>query len=441
MKPWTHQNEIVSQLLGGNYLLFWETGTGKTFPLVKAASLRGGRALYLGPPAIRTQVAREAVRYGFYQEQDIQIIGAGKDVIRPDAKLVVCSYDHLYEIGMWKQMYALEWETLILDEGHLLKNTQAKRTRAVYGAKADSKGALVRRAKVVWVATGTPIVNDPMDLWSHVSRLFPNVCLKLNIKNKFDWMHTFCTTQVTPWAIKVTGGKNMDLLRQSLEPYNSRVRKEDVLDLPPLLVSELWVPPAEIDLTGVPPEALQELQRLLAEEKDFMALAAPLTTLRRRIGLAKAGHVADMVINELDAGEHVKILVFYHHVTVGDELVLRITRRPAYRDAVLQYEGGLPQGKRDELVRAFSDDPSKRVLIAQIQAAGTGLNLQACNRVYIVEPPWTPAAIDQAISRVYRGGQKESCYVSLVCLAHSVDTAVTSALKKKLTIIKGVIQQ
>lgn len=439
LKPWAHQSEIIPTLINQNHFLIWDAGTGKTLPLLTACKERGGRALYLGPPAIRTQVAKEAEAYGLYSAKDIQVVQSSKDKVAAQAKLVILSYDHAITDKIWKQLFVLDWNTLVLDEAHFLKNTAAKRTRAVYGARVNSPGALFRKAQRVLVATATPIVNDPMDYWTHVSRLLPGILVDNSISSKDDWLNKFCHVKDTPYGPKVLGAKNTAELKTMLDPYVSRIKKENVLDIPPLLVSTLWVEAGEIDLDGVPLEALDELNQLLVEnENNFERLATPLATLRRRIGLAKASHVADIVIGEQYNGVG-KTILFYQHTDVGQELADRLQSTQKFVDTAVIYSGGMSQGKRDAIIHKFNTDKEVRFLIAQIQAAGTGLNLQAAQRVIIVEPAWTPALNEQAISRAYRAGQKNSVWASYVCLKDSIDEAVTSALRRKSKIIGQLV--
>ncbi len=440
MKAWRHQEAILPRLMEGHYLLLWDAGVGKTLPLLTAAKAKGGRALYLGPPAIRTQVAREAQAFGLYAQTEIQVVQSGKDKIAPQAKLVICSYDHLIDAKVWKQLFNLDWHALILDEGHLLKNTESKRSRAVYGARVNSPGALYRKAERVWVATGTPLVNDPSDLWPHLSRLFPTLLKMHDIENKAGFIDRFCHVRRTPYGDVIVGGKNLSDLRAMLGPHVSRVKKTDVLDLPAMHLTQLWVPATDLDLDGIPEEALAELEAII--NKDDVAklerLVAPLATLRRRIGLAKAKHCADMAQTELVSGVE-KTIIFYQHVEVGKMIVDELSRRAGLEEAVLQYQGGMSVRRRDAVVAAFTTDPKVRVLVAQIQAAGTGLNLQAAERVLIVEPAWTPALNEQAISRAYRAGQKRRVWASFVCLENSIDERITTALLRKQRIIEGAV--
>jgi len=436
---WDHQRDVVPRLLQSHFILIWEPGTGKTLPLLRAAQLRGGRTLYLCPAALRSQVAREAQLFGCFEKHTIQVIQFGKDIVAAKAKLVVCSYDHAVAEKIWKQLFKFEWDSLILDEAHFLKNTASKRSRAVYGAKINSPGALFRRAGRVWCATGTPIVNNPADLWPHISRLFPEILVELDLKRKEQFIEKFCHVKQTPYGLQILGGRNLPLLKTAIKDIVSRVRKSDVLDMPPLLVTQLWVPPRDLDLSDIPEEALQEVMDLLRnDEVDKLERMAPaLATLRRRIGLAKAGHIAEIVSEELRQTTG-KILIFYQHTDVAKEMQESLAAKNKDVQSVI-YSGGLSTTKRDAIIKQFITDPKTRVMIAQIQAAGVGLNLQCADRVILAEPAWTPAANEQAIARAYRGGQTKKVWASYVLLESSIDESVTSAVIRKSRIIEGAI--
>jgi len=294
-------------------------------------------------------------------------------------------------------------------------------------------GALKR----VWVATGTPIMNDPSEIWTHVSRLFPEA--KGDCRTLSHWIERYCQYIDTPYGPKIFGVKNLDELRQKLGPTMSRLRKKDVLkDLPPLLVDTFVVEPRDIDLTDVPMDALEELERLLRDDSNditaITALSVPLSTLRRRIGLAKAKTVAEAVQNYIWSGGDSKVLVFFQHTDVGQEIFDALR----FNGPVL-YQGGMTPSQREAALKTFHQDPKCKVFIGQIQAAGTGLNLQVADRVFIAEPAWTPALNEQAIARSYRGGQTNMVHASLCVLKKSVDEDVTRVLVRKAKLVSEIV--
>ena len=70
--------------------------------------------------------------------------------------------------------------------------------------------------------------------------------------------------------------------------------------------------------------------------------------------------------------------------------------------------------ERDEAI-AESHVPSsgnkQDVILIQLQAGGTGLNLQHYDRVIFISPWWTAALLDQAMGRAVRIGQKNTVKV------------------------------
>ncbi|KAK5098815.1 hypothetical protein LTS08_006193 [Lithohypha guttulata] len=60
-----------------------------------------------------------------------------------------------------KGLFSIKWRRVVLDEGHNIRNPRVKMSRAAHSLEADSR----------WVLTGTPIVNNLKDLYSHVKFL------------------------------------------------------------------------------------------------------------------------------------------------------------------------------------------------------------------------------------------------------------------------------
>jgi SNF2 family DNA or RNA helicase len=146
-----------------------------------------------------------------------------------------------------------------------------------------------------------------------------------------------------------------------------------------------------------------------------------------------------LVQTELHGGVN-KVIVFYQHKDVGALIVERLSATQLLRaGGVAQYSGGMTQERRDQVIKQFTGDSKCRVLVAQIQAAGTGLNLQCAERVLIVEPAWTPALNEQAIARAYRAGQSKRVWASYLCLSDSIDERITYTLLRKQRIIEGTL--
>jgi SNF2 family DNA or RNA helicase len=78
--------------------------------------------------------------------------------------------------------------------------------------------------------------------------------------------------------------------------------------------------------------------------------------------------------------------------------------------SVLQYHGGMNGNDRQNALnqsKVMSRDGKQDVFLIQLQAGGTGLNLQHYNRIIFTSPWWTSALLEQAKGRAVRIGQKD----------------------------------
>jgi SNF2 family DNA or RNA helicase len=70
----------------------------------------------------------------------------------------------------------------------------------------------------------------------------------------------------------------------------------------------------------------------------------------------------------------------------------------------------LPQDIHNHVIHPYLGS-GHVVLLAQIQTAGTGLNLQFMDRIIFTSSWWTAALMDQAVGRIVRLGQKKQVHV------------------------------
>jgi SNF2 family DNA or RNA helicase len=81
------------------------------------------------------------------------------------------------------------------------------------------------------------------------------------------------------------------------------------------------------------------------------------------------------------------------------------------------------------------------VLICQVQAGGTGLNIQAASIVIFTEPQIKPSLTSQAISRAYRMGQTRNVLVYRLLCENSVDERIMSLLENKQAVFDAFADQ
>jgi hypothetical protein len=89
-------------------------------------------------------------------------------------------------------------------------------------------------------------------------------------------------------------------------------------------------------------------------------------------------------------------------------------------------------------VQAYQTNPSVRVFIGNLQAAGTGITLTAGTHVVFNDLDWVPANHWQAEDRVYRIGQKQTAFATYLYAPGTLDEFVANLLENKARLVGAV---
>jgi SWI/SNF-related matrix-associated actin-dependent regulator 1 of chromatin subfamily A len=134
-----------------------------------------------------------------------------------------------------------------------------------------------------------------------------------------------------------------------------------------------------------------------------------------------------------------RLVVFTYHLDVSDELKEALTCGDF---KVHQITGRTPMHVRDQIVTEFQDTTteSKQVLLAQIEAAGVGINLHAADTGLFFELDWVPARMAQAIDRLHRLGQESTVQIIYLVAHNTLDTQIIDSLREKVEAIQEVMK-
>jgi len=93
---------------------------------------------------------------------------------------------------------------------------------------------------------------------------------------------------------------------------------------------------------------------------------------------------------------------------------------------VHRLDGSVNASKRLKLVEDFNraDNPKAFVFLLSSKAGGCGLNLIGANRLVMYDPDWNPANDRQAMARIWRDGQKRTCYIYRLFTTGTIDEKV-----------------
>ena len=134
--------------------------------------------------------------------------------------------------------------------------------------------------------------------------------------------------------------------------------------------------------------------------------------------------------------------MFAHHKSVMDALEQNLVRGLKGAKAMMRIDGTTPPRERQRLVEAFQNNPSTRLALLSVTAAGTGLTLTAASAVLFAELHWTPGVLVQAEDRAHRIGQHASVNVHYLVLkdeSQSVDMALWRAIGNKVKVVGKTI--
>lgn len=416
--------------------LFDEQGLGKTVQALLAADRAGiKRLLVVAPTAVADNWRKEAQRWAPHRRP--QAILSGRTTIDPRATLVIVThgltFDSLINVQLWG------FDGVVVDESHVFVKPTAQRTAALL----LGEHALVRRSRISWLLTGTPMPNNPMELWTPLAGMAPDRLRDKStgkLLNYDEWRERFCVTKPSGYGdgYSVIGVKNVPELKERLKGFSLRRLKKDVLpDLPPIRYSTvaltvdtptMWLvdqlePEKQLMKLGLPDD---EIVEALQQEPSF-------NEWWHACGLAKVPGTIDLLENDLRGGMKKVIVVAYHL-----DVIAQLTAGLAKFGAV-SLTGSNGAMERSAIVDAFQNDPETRVIVLQIQAGGVGLTLTAAADVVFVEQLPSPGKNAQAADRAHRIGQTERVLVRCLYLPDSIDEPMTEILTRKAAMIAEVL--
>jgi superfamily II DNA or RNA helicase len=204
--------------------------------------------------------------------------------------------------------------------------------------------------------------------------------------------------------------------REAVSGVYFRRTREDVLgELPGLTDTEDWT-----ELTSED----KNIYRSAVYEGNFMAMRQVSWQTDDIFASAKAKRLVEICEEVQKEGR--KAIVFSFFINTVNRVCKILGER-----CIGPITGSVPPARRQELVDEFTAAENGAVLVAQIQAGGTGLNIQSASVVIICEPQIKPSVEFQAISRAYRMGQVRNVLVYRLLCPDCVDERITVLLSEK----------
>ena len=302
--------------------------------------------------------------------------------------LALTTFDTLKSFGIdEKEILDFDLDTLVVDEAHFAKNLDTGRSKEIQ--------RWTRISEYVLFLTGTPMENRIDEFVRLVSLLDRNMAEKLDM--------AVLAAGSGPFKIAVAP---VYLRRNGLE-----VLKE----LPDLIETQ-----EDCDWSGVS----KDFYTKAVTDGNFMSMRRAAFVPAEGFTPSKMERLLELVQEAFDNDE--KVIVFSYFRKVIDSVMFHLEDK-----AVGPITGSVSPAKRQELIDTFTNSSSPKVLVGQIQAAGTGLNIQSASVVILCEPQIKPSLETQAIARAHRMGQIKTVQVHRLHIETSVDAGLRKMLAMK----------
>ncbi len=473
-----------------------DPGLGKT---IEALGLINGdpsirNVVVICPALVKINWRREAEKWLLRPFN--YLVADGDTPVAPGVNFVIANFDIVKPYkGADRQIYrdimARDWDMLIVDEAHFLKNQESDRTIAVFGRMRAKPGkpvapGIVSRCRRKAFLTGTPIDNRPIDLFPLLHALDP-----LRWSSWPNFAYRYCGAKRDAYGIKVTGATNTDELARTLRStIMMRRLKVDVLKELPPKTRQMVILPAEgvrkilehafasmlhqalaaeergQDIDGLlrerfpwyhleitveeftqgwidMAESLREQAAVAAAKGDkaqYDAISRQLNSLvrvgfaamsktRYALAMAKVPYAVEHLATMMDGNDE-KVLVMCHHHDVQDAMLAAVAKAFG-PDSVVMHRGDMSDTAKQVSVDRFQTDPRVRVFVGSILASGTGITLTAAAKGIFVEFDWKAGTMTQAEDRIYRIGQMKPVLIQHLAFNGTLDAYMIEMLLHK----------
>lgn len=417
-------------------------GLGKTVQaLAVVNAVQARRVLIICPASVlhqwRDMIRGWAVPLGRTPDQ-IFIISSARHGVHPSARFTLVSYDRC-RTGIGLALARREWDMVILDEAHYLRNHEAQRTRVVLGAWDDKQldkwpGIATRAARLLCL-TGTPLVARPRECYT-LGRAVDWQAFDFMSEEAFRSRFNPSTTiwqegrdgVARPRIIETSG--RLPELRARLR-CNFLVRR-DKDKAAPQLPAKLY---SVISLGNKDTDRIVQAERMLDIDPDRLEdipveQRGHIAALRRELGIAMVPLIVGYVETLAEGTEEPLVLFAYHR-----EVIAALTERlRGLRPVVVT--GSTSILARRQATQTFARDPRCRLFIGQLQASGTGIDgLQMRgSRVIFAEASWIAGENEQCVDRLHRVGQTRDVVVDFLVAENSLNARIIGSAVEKLRV-------
>jgi len=422
--PLEHQKEAIQKLVENKkFILADDMGLGKTTSTIIAAlEANSKKVLIICPATLKINWKREIENYS---DKSIYI-AEGKN-FSTDADFVIINYDIIKNFHDPKkkddsEILKANFDLVIVDEAHYIKNGQAQRTKLI--------NDLVKTVDRLWLLTGTPMTSRPMDYFNLLSLVDSPVS-----KNWMAYAIRYCQGyQFNVGGRKVwniTGASNLDELRERTAATILRRLKENVLDLPDKIITPVYLRLKSKNYEEVMGEYYDWYDKNPDESKSLTVQFSKLTKVRQIIADEKISQTIEIAENIIEQDK--KVIIFCNFTDSLNKIIEHFGK------SAVKLDGSMSKPERQRSVDEFQDNPKVKVFVGNIKAAGVGITLTSAEAVIMNDLSFLPSDHAQAEDRAYRYGQKNNVLVYYPIFENTIEGVIYDILNNKKQVIATVM--
>ncbi|MED4055517.1 SNF2-related protein [Niallia taxi] len=448
LTPLPHQLEVAKKVIedmNGKAILADEVGLGKTIEaglILKEYMIRGlvKKVLILVPASLVTQWAIELNTKFF-----IPAVSQRKSYVWEQCDIVVSSIDTAKRAPHREIINSLDYDLVIIDEAHKLKNNKTKNYEFVQNLKK----------KFCLLLTATPIQNRVSEIFNLVSLLKPGHLgsetafyekykkdsrsvnddehLK-ELVNKVMIRNRRSDTGIE-WTKRVVEAVTIEFTEEERALYDTieSLKGYEADDNAAQTRSPFSMITLQREACSSRESVYYTIQNMMKKtENPSQEFQDTINLLTSKINAITKNSKAEKALEIIKRADD-KVIIFTEYRAT--QLYLQWYLKQHGITSV-PFRGGFKRGKKDWMRDLFQNHA--QVLIAT-EAGGEGINLQFCNHIINFDLPWNPMRLEQRIGRIHRLGQKKDVMIYNFAIKETVEDHILKLLYEKIHLFEKVI--
>lgn len=390
-----------------------EPGLGKTVQALAAIeTMAAYPALVICPAPLQRSWLRESQRWLPADKTIVALEGASESV--PVVDVLIVSYESL---ARHQQLLAeRQFDAVVADESHALRNREAQRTRAAIEIAANVPTLRL-------CLSSAPMGDQPIDLAGQLAFLG---ALDEEFGGFWSFVSRYCAPKDDGSTMRF-GSARMDELAQRLRStcYCRRTKRAVLAQLPAKSRAVHWLSLADREhYAGVEESARETLRALASDPNSAESRKARLEQVERVLhecGRQKTAAIARWVANFLATGE--PLALFAQHRDVISALIESFPRAVGITSSD-------DPAQRQRAIRAFQTGEAQ-LIICSMHAASVGPALTRAAHVAFAEIAWSAAASERGEEQIHRIGSEQGTTAWYLVGDETIDELVLDVIAHK----------